>query len=72
MLTEELEAREADIRLQHKLAGRTYLGRKAVLLQDRFSFPQFLELLVDKGFVHAGLDWEARPEDAFDAFDYGI
>jgi hypothetical protein len=40
MLADEFDLRERDIRLQHKLAGRPILGRKAVLRQDPFSFPE--------------------------------
>ena len=43
MVSDELELREADIRLQHRLAGKTILGRKAVLAQDPFDYPVGME-----------------------------
>jgi hypothetical protein len=43
MLEAELEAREADLRLQHQRAGRPILGRKGVLEEDRFGYPHALE-----------------------------
>ena len=43
MVNDELELREADIRLQHRIAGRTVLGRKAVLAQDPFDYPLGME-----------------------------
>lgn len=43
MVADELELREADLRLQHRLAGKTILGRKAVLAQDPFDYPLGME-----------------------------
>ena len=43
MLREELEAREMDLRGQHRAAGRTVLGPRAVLEQDPFSYPHSCE-----------------------------
>ncbi len=39
ILNEELKLREADLRLQHRQAGRPILGQKAVLAQNPFSYP---------------------------------
>ena len=43
MLADELELREADIRLQHKAEGRPIMGRRAVLEQDPFAYPEGME-----------------------------
>ena len=43
MLQDELDLREADIRLQHRLAGRPVLGPKAVLEQNPFAYPHSCE-----------------------------
>jgi len=43
MVSDELRLREADINLQHRLANRTILGRKAVLAQDPFDYPIGME-----------------------------
>ena len=49
MLADELELREADISLQHAAAGRPIMGRKAVLEQDPFAYPEGITLDGDRG-----------------------
>lgn len=43
MVKEELEAREMDLRLQHRDARRPILGRKGVMEQDPFAYPESKE-----------------------------